>query len=113
MRGGGNVRIGPHFFVSAFGNYSHIDFEGRDTTRTLVANGTLRINPSTKIAIDLIGQANALESRAAALVRFRWRYLPGSDLFLIYRENVDWSDANEDDARSIAMKLSYRYDAVF
>lgn len=113
VRGGGDFRIGPHFFVSAFGNYSHIDFEGRPTTRTLVANGAVRINPSTTLAIDLIGQANALESRAAALFRLRWRYYAGSDLFLIYRENVDWSEANENDARSIAMKLSFRYDAVF
>ena len=46
-------------------------------------------------------------------MRVRWRYLPGSDLFLVYRETYPYGDAAGDEAeRRITAKLVYRYDLL-
>ena len=94
------------------GSTSWVDFDGFDTIRTSTFNGKISVTPSTKLVIDLIGQANTFEERITGLVRVRWRYLPGSDLFFVYRETVPYDDSDIDANRSLTMKLNYRFDAL-
>ncbi len=110
LRGGAAVRLGPHVNASASANYSVIRFDDFGTTRTFVGSALFRVVPSTRLSVDFIGQVNALEEKAAGLVRLRWRYLQGSELFLIYRENIDFE--GDDDARLVVLKATFRYDAV-
>jgi hypothetical protein len=48
-------------------------------------NGSLVITPTTNIQLDLVGQLNSQASEWVGLSRLRWRWAPGSDLFLVYR----------------------------
>ncbi len=106
------IRLGPHFNARASATYTVFEFPGTEAQQTVVGSGTFRIVPSTRFSIDLIGQVNGLAERAAGLLRLRWRYLPGSELFFIYRENVDFSKDGQEDGRFVALKLTFRYDAV-
>ncbi len=105
--------------------HSWVDFDGRDTIETTTVNAKVSATPTTKLVIDFIGQSNSVEGRLTGLVRLRWRYLPGSDLFLVYRENVacsgfflcgdDDPDVSRDEVepfRSVTLKLNYRFDAL-
>ena len=112
IRASAAVRAGPHFNASVSGNYSVVAFDDFDTTRTFVGSGTVRWVPSTTFGVDVIGQGNALNETAAGLVRVRWRYLPGSELFVIYRENLDFKENGADSGRLAAVKITFRYDAV-
>ena len=48
-------------------------------------NGGLVITPDINTQIDLVGQLNTQADRWMGLARLRWRWAPGSDLFLVYR----------------------------
>ncbi len=89
-----------------------LDFPGQKLRTPVTVNGKIVLTPDTKISVDLIGQANTNNKKAAALMRLRWRYLPGSDLFFVYTEFLDFNSEGEDE-RSLALKLSYRFDLVY
>ncbi|MEO1334627.1 MAG: hypothetical protein AAFV29_03250, partial [Myxococcota bacterium] len=92
---------------------SWFEFEGFDTIQTTTINGKISITPTTLLVIDLIGQANTFEKRVTPLVRLRWRYLPGSDLFVVYRETIPYGDSTQPAERSLTAKLNYRFDSLF
>ncbi len=92
---------------------SWINFNGFDTIQTTTVRSRLSITPSTKLVADLIGQANTFEQRVTALARVRWRYLPGSDLFLVYRETFPYDESEVEADRAVTLKVNYRFDALF
>ena len=57
------------------------DFEGNEQA----LNGGMVITPNVTTQIDLVGQLNTQTEQWLGLARLRWRWLPGSDLFLVYR----------------------------
>lgn len=93
-------------------NLNLLDFPDRKVRSAVTLNGKIVLTPDTKISIDLIGQANTTNKKAAALLRLRWRYLPGSDLFFVYREFLDFEPGAKD-LRTLALKVSYRFDLVY
>jgi hypothetical protein len=104
--------FGPHVrgTVSAVG--ALLDFRGRDLVPTLAVNSVISVTPSPWVVIDLVGQGNSVTERLIGMGRLRWRYLPGSDLFLVYRADVDLSQAEPALEQRVTLKLAYRYDAV-
>jgi hypothetical protein len=103
--------FGPHARLSVAGAGSLLDFRGRDPTPTLAANGVLSFTPTAMIVLDLVGQLNTVVEEVIAQARLRWRYLPGSDLFVVYRERVGYG-ADRRNERRVTLKVSYRYDAL-
>lgn len=98
--------------AEANANQSWVIFDGFDTISTTTVNSTISITPTTKLVIDLIGQLNTFEKRGTALARIRWRYLPGSDLFVVYRETLPYDDSAIEANRSLTIKINYRFDAL-
>jgi len=87
-----------------------LDFPERDLVPTLAVNSVFSVTPSPWVVLDLVGQVNTVAERFIGMARLRWRYLPGSDLFLVYRESLDYGEQTSE--RRLTLKLSYRYDAV-
>jgi hypothetical protein len=81
---------------------------------TLAGNALLRITPSTRVQLDVLGRLDGPRGLASALVRLRWRYAPGSDLFVVWREDVGYRDgaagALPERERSVTFKMSHRFD---
>ncbi len=102
--------IGPHFRTSIEAAGALLDLPGRDLIPTLAVNSVFSITPSPWVVLDLVGQLNTVSERVIGMARLRWRYLPGSDLFLVYREQLDYGD--EVTERRVTLKLSYRYDVL-
>lgn len=112
VRARGDVAFGPHVGLWAQGNLSFIDFPEEDTRRTFTLNGAVVVAPTTTLAMDFIYQVNAFEERGNALFRLRWRYLPGSDLFFVYREALTFGDDGLKSDRTVTLKLNYWLNAV-
>jgi hypothetical protein len=102
--------------VSATAGLSLIDLPQHDAFQTLTLKSVLEITPSPSIVtyatlLMVDNDLNARLDQGVFLFRLRWRYMAGSDMFLVYREEINLDDeANE---RSVAIKLNYRFDSVF
>ncbi|MCA9608300.1 MAG: carbohydrate binding family 9 domain-containing protein [Myxococcales bacterium] len=118
--GGANYRaaldlaaaFGQHLRGSVGAVGALLDFAGRDLIPTLAVNSVISVTPSPWVVVDLVGQVNSVTERVIAMARLRWRYLPGSDLFLVYRADVDLSQPEPMADHRVTLKVSYRYDAV-
>lgn len=105
-----SASFGPHFRTSVEAVGALLDFRGRDLIGTLALNSVFSLTPSPWVVLDLVGQVNTVADRFIGMARLRWRYLPGSDLFLVYRENLDYESLQSE--RRVTLKIGYRYDAV-
>lgn len=91
---GGNLRLGRH--ISFNGSYNHLlgRLEDRDESFNFgFANAGVEASFTRNITWDTLLRYS-LEpgaQRVGIQSRFRWRYLPGSDLFLVYRSNIPFS----------------------
>lgn len=112
LGGSMDLRVGPDLLLIAGADLAVLDLGDRGQSTALTPNVRLTWTPSTTVQLDLIGQANTVAEEGAGLARFRWRYLPGSDLFVVYRENLRQVDGAFTSERSLTVKLGYRYDAL-
>lgn len=112
LRVSGTVSGGAVFRLDLGTNINLIDFDDQALRSAITVNGKISLTPDTKIALDIIAQANTTAEQAVALVRLRWRYWPGSDLFFVYRELMDFEGGYSGD-RTVALKISHRFDLVF
>ena len=120
------VNFGPHFRVNAGGFWEQRTVL-QDTTDLLVDLESLRgaagivVAASPDFSADFVIQGTTarrvdntlapLEDIAGtALVRVRWRYLPGSDLFIVYRHPFDFHRRTQAADPLVTLKLSYWYD---
>ncbi|MCB9592063.1 MAG: carbohydrate binding family 9 domain-containing protein [Sandaracinaceae bacterium] len=118
--GGANYRLnldvsaafGQHVRGSVGAVGALLDFPDRELIPTLAINSVLSVTPSPWVVVDLVAQVNTVTERFIGMGRLRWRYLPGSDLFLVYRAEVVYSDAEATLDQRVTLKVSYRYDAV-
>ena len=101
----GTLSLTRHVKLGGAVDWSSFDFPGRAAFEVLTLSGRLTIAPTTHLSTDLIGQYNSASEASRSVVRLRWRYLPGSDLFLVY------SYRESEQHRAVA-KLVYRYDAL-
>jgi hypothetical protein len=79
--------------------------------QTLAFNSSLIITPSTTVTGTLTFQVNTVAEEAVGLARLGWRYIPGSELFLVYQQTVDYAGPPTSDHR-VALKMNYRYDTA-
>jgi len=107
----GEVGIGPHLSLSLAGNASFIIIPDRERIDVLTGYAVVSIAPTTTLFVDLISQFDNVRDSAILFSRLKWRYLPGSDIFLVYREDVPLSD-QAISGRSLTLKANYRFDAA-
>ena len=107
-----SVSFGPHVKLVESLVAAWIALPGAPPARTLTVNGSLTIAPTPRLAFDLIGQLNTVSDTAVAMLRARWRFLPGSDLFLVWREALDLEGRLAERERSVTLKASLRLDLV-
>ncbi|MCA9552765.1 MAG: carbohydrate binding family 9 domain-containing protein [Myxococcales bacterium] len=107
----GKVSFGAKMRLELGTQVNLLDYEDQPLKTAVTFNGKLVLTPDTKIALDVIGQANSTADQATVLVRLRWRYVPGSDLFFVYREFLSFGDEKSSD-RTLAFKMTYRFDLL-
>ncbi|MFN3201244.1 MAG: DUF5916 domain-containing protein [Bradymonadia bacterium] len=109
--GGARLYLSNLVGLNASINYSRIDLPDHDPFTTLGLNSQLTLTPSPTLSLDTVGQVNTVSEELIAQVRLRWRYLAGSDLFLVYRERYDYEeDVSED--RRVTLKATWRTDML-
>lgn len=105
-----------HVRAVVSGALSHIELPTHDPFFLWTGNGRLTVAPTTAVQLDAIFQVDGVAEIMGTLVRLRWRYLPGSDLFLVYRERRPYGDARSDPdqrlERRALLKMIFRYDAL-
>lgn len=86
--GGVTGRFGKHFTIS--GSYTHLVGRLAERSETFnfgYANGGIDIAINRNLAFDTLGRLDLSPGRQrfGAQSRLRWRFAPGSDIFLVYR----------------------------
>lgn len=102
---------GPWVRVDLRADVYHVRLREYEPFWTYALNALLRVTPTTSLAIDLVGRVDGENERATALARVRWRYAPGSDLFVVWREDLDWAQGGDVRvAHQVTIKTTYRFD---
>ncbi len=80
--------------------------QGSFTNRLLTARGIF--TPSPRMLISSLVQYNASDDTVSSSVRLRWEYVPGSELFFVYSDGRNTSEAPVPGLvnRSVAIKLT-------
>jgi len=80
------------------------------TVVTHAVNGGLRLAATPRLFANFNGAYDTVSEIAHALARLRWRYAPGSDLFVVYRHRVELEADTE--AWRLTLKLAHRFDGL-
>ncbi len=110
------IRMGPHLTID--GGYNHvIGYIGSRDQRFDFgfANGSVTVAFSPNVALDNIVRLDLSPgSEGFGLQsRLRARYLPGSDLYVVYRTNVPFgSQALQSPYHELIVKLTYYFRAI-
>lgn len=96
----GGLDLRPIKYFSLSGSYTHLlgELDEGETFDFGFANGTVEFAINPNISLDNIVRLS-LEpgaERFGLQSRFRWRYRPGSDLFLVYRNGIPLGDGPQD-----------------
>lgn len=120
LNGGLGGTLGAHLRVSARLDHTWLMFDDVPTDQTTSFNGDLNIALNPRLFADMSLQANTVNQTGRVLARLRWRYYPGSDLYLVYQDQLDvdydkflsdFSGAQSNE-RSVTLKLTYWYEAM-
>lgn len=107
------LSFGPHVRLVASTTQAWIRLPDHDPIHTATVNSTLTLALNPNLATDFVFQMNNIAKLAVAYARLRWRFHPGSDIFLVYREDLDFSGEQLSSInRSVTLKASYRFDFV-
>ncbi|MGC6417126.1 MAG: DUF5916 domain-containing protein [Bradymonadia bacterium] len=109
---GSIVSLGAHFRWSTNLTGSRFRLPGYQTSQTLSLNSgiTAAFTPTLFWENNIQGVSTTESGRI--LSRIRWRYLPGSDAFLVYQEDVEWSNSMASTDRRFVFKLNYWWDTT-
>ena len=102
----GRIALAPQFAIEPSFSLAWVNLPYGDFTARLVTN-RFTFTPSTRILVSSLLQFNADRHTLASSIRFRWEYLPGSELFVVYSEGRDTlGPANDLQNRSFAIKAT-------
>jgi hypothetical protein len=104
--------IGPHFRFDVTADVYYVELRDYAPFWTAGVNALFRVTPSTDLQIDLLGRIDGESERGTGMLRLRWRYRPGSDLFLVWREDVAWAGGQVVNERTITAKMTLRFDVL-
>src|SRR5262245_53315748 len=103
----GRVALSARLSVEPGVTMNWIDLpQGSFTNRLITARGIF--TPSPRMLISNLVQYNASDRTVSSSVRLRWEYVPGSELFVVYSDGRNMSDALVPGLvnRSVAIKLT-------
>ena len=101
----------PELRVVLSADVYRVELRGADPFFTYALNGLVRVTPLTTLQADLVARVDQESRRAIGMLRIRWRYAPGSDLFLVWREDMVYEPVLTSE-RTLTVKLSYRIDGL-
>lgn len=101
----------PELRVIASADVYRVALRGTAPFFTYAINGLVRVTPLTTLQADLVARVDAESQRAIGMLRVRWRYAPGSDLFLVWREDMSYAPVLES-VRTLTVKVTYRIDGL-
>ena len=111
-----NLAITKYARLIVSGSPSFIDLPNVDPFVALTGSVNAFITPSPNLRLDATLQVNTVDQTLTTLARARWRYLPGSDIFLVYRERRPYGSARSDPdlqlERRLILKINYRYETL-
>lgn len=94
------------------GSGGFIQLPGSESFAVATGSASLTIAPTTALQLDGVFQINTVSATTTGLARLRWRYRPGSDVFVVYQEVRPYRDSEQVLERRLLLKLTYRYDAL-
>ena len=112
LDGSASVSITRHLRLAGSGSASFINLPTYEELRAGSASLSATVAPTTRLQADLAWQVNTLDQSYVTLARLRWRWWPGSDIFLVYRERRSYDDDAAPIDRSLWLKLTYRVDTL-
>ncbi|GAB4209799.1 MAG: hypothetical protein OHK0013_29640 [Sandaracinaceae bacterium] len=101
----------PEIRLVATADVYRVELRGYEAFWTYALNGLLRVTPTTALQADLVARVDAESRTAIGMLRVRWRFAPGSDLFLVWREDLTY-EPQLSSVRTLTLKVSYRIDAL-
>jgi hypothetical protein len=104
--------LGPHVRFDLAADVYYIELREYEPFWTAGVNALLRVTPSTDLQIDALGRLDTESERGTAMLRLRWRYRPGSDLWLVWREDLSWPGGQVTSERTVTAKMTLRFDAL-
>jgi uncharacterized protein DUF5916 len=103
----GRVALSARLSIEPGVTMNWIDLpQGSFTNRLMTARGIF--TPSPRMLISSLMQYNASDQTVSSSVRLRWEYVPGSELFFVYSDGRNTSEAPVSGLvnRSVAIKLT-------
>jgi hypothetical protein len=103
----GRVALSARLSIEPGVTMNWIDLpQGSFTNRLITARGIF--TPSPRMMISSLVQYNASDDSMSSSVRLRWEYIPGSELFLVYSDGRNTSEAPLPGLlnRTVAIKLT-------
>jgi hypothetical protein len=107
----GAFSLGAHLRWFGVTDLAFVDLPSQAAIQTLSSSTGLVAALNNRLSMEMNFQVNDVADRGVALLRVRWRYLPGSDLFFVYREDFDLLGLVSNE-RSLTLKLTYRFETV-
>jgi hypothetical protein len=101
----------PELRVVLSADVYRVALRGTDPFFTYALNGLVRVTPLTTLQADLVARVDQENRRAIGMLRIRWRYAPGSDLFLVWREDLIYEPVLTSE-RTLTVKVTYRIDGL-
>lgn len=84
----GRYQFSPRLAVEPTASFNNVDLPGGSFTTNLIGSRVnLAITP--RAFISALVQYNSTAASLASNVRFRWEYLPGSEMFVVYNDQRD------------------------
>ena len=112
--------LGAHLRLSVRLSNTWLVFDDTPTDQTSTLNGDASFAINPRLFVETNIQANTVAETGNLLARLRWRYYPGSDLYLVYQESFDVSynggvaapERIRSKLRTVTLKLTYWHDGV-
>jgi hypothetical protein len=101
----------PEIRLVASADVYRVELRGYEGFWTYAINGLVRVTPTTALQADLVARVDAESRTAIGMLRVRWRFAPGSDLFLVWREDMTYEPQLSSE-RTLTLKVSYRLDGL-
>ncbi len=84
----GRVEVTPRFSLEPGLSWNWVDvLQGAFTSNLISTRATLALSP--RMTVGALVQYVSSDNSVSSNVRYRWEYIPGSDLFVVYNEGRD------------------------
>jgi TolB-like protein len=86
--GGGRIEVTPQISLEPGLTIDWVDLpHGKFTSKLISTRSTYTVTP--RMYVGALVQYNATRSTVNSNIRFRWEYIPGSEMFVVYTEERD------------------------